>query len=217
MRPAQRLGLPAGLQPFERVLANDVQHPEARLAAFLALLHQALIHQPAQPVQQIQLERRRPLGRDADRLGRLQRAAADEDRQTAKEQRSAGVSRSSLQAMVARIVCWRSSRSRAPPVSSWSLAGEPGQQRLGRQQLHAGGRQLDRQRQPVQPRAYLGDGRRVGGRHGEVGPGACARSMKSATAAYCAKRSGGRPPRSGRGSGPRGTRARRAGAAVRGW
>jgi hypothetical protein len=47
---------------------------------------------------------------------------------------------------------------------------EARQQRRRRQDGDAGGGQLDRQRQPVQPPAEGGDGRRVVRGEGEVGP-----------------------------------------------
>ena len=55
--------------------------------------------------------------------------------------------------MASRIVRRRSGRSRAPPVSSGKASFQPRQQRRRRQDGNAGGRQLDRQRQPVQPGA----------------------------------------------------------------
>jgi hypothetical protein len=51
------------------------------------------------------------------------------------------------------------------------LRREPGQQGFGRQHAHARRRQLNGQRQPIQPRADGRDGRRVGRGHREVGPG----------------------------------------------
>ncbi|HEX5506478.1 MAG TPA: hypothetical protein VFW96_27925, partial [Thermomicrobiales bacterium] len=47
-------------------------------------------------------------------------------------------------------------------------ARQPGEQRRRRQQRHARGGELERQRQAVQPGADRGDGARVGGRGGEV-------------------------------------------------
>ena len=45
---------------------------------------------------------------------------------------------------------------------------EPREQRLRREQLRARSRELDRERQAVEPDANLGDRRRIGVGHGEV-------------------------------------------------
>ena len=59
--------------------------------------------------------------------------------------------------MVARSVCWRSGRSRAPRGEQLQPALEPALERLRREQLHACGGELDGQRQPVEPPADLLD------------------------------------------------------------
>ena len=72
----------------------------------------------------------------AHRLGRLQRAAADEHGQAREQPLLAGVQQvgSSSRSWL-RSVCWRAGRSRAPPVSSGRRCCQPRQQRLGREQL----------------------------------------------------------------------------------
>ena len=102
--------------------------------------------------------------RVADGLGRLERAAAGEDRE-AREQLLArrSSSRSWLQAIVARSVRCRSGASRAPPVSSGSRCSSRSSSVAGGSTLHARRGQLDRQRQAVEPRADRrdeSDGRR---------------------------------------------------------
>ena len=74
-----------------------------------------------------------------------------------------------LQAIVPRSVRWRAARSCAPPVSRREPLVEPAQQRGRRERANARRRQLDRQRQPVEPDADLRHGRRVLVGDGEVG------------------------------------------------
>ena len=96
-----------------------------------------------------------------DGLGRLQGAAAGEDRQPAEEDAArSGVSRSWLQAIASRKrplaggqVARAAGQQRQPAV-------EPGQQRRRRQEGDAGRRQLDGERQPVEAAADRGHGRR---------------------------------------------------------
>ena len=59
--------------------------------------------------------------------------------------------------------------SRGPPVRRSRRLLEPGEQRLGREQLGARGGKLDREREAVEADADLGDRRRVRVRDGEVG------------------------------------------------
>ena len=130
---------------------------------------------------------RAPPGR-AHRLGRLQRAAAGEDRQPGEQPLLVGrrAGRSSRR--------WRRAasaggpgRSRAPPVSSASRCSSRARSAGGDSTSRPGGRQLDGQRQPVQPAADLGDRRR--------------RSRRSARSRAApprpARRTAG-PPRTGR-------------------
>ena len=70
---------------------------------------------------------------------------------------SAGVSRSWLQAIVARSVRCRSGAEREPPASRRQPLLEPFEQDRRRERLHARSRQLDRERQAVEPPADLDD------------------------------------------------------------
>ena len=109
--------------------------------------------------------------------------------------RSATESRSSLQATAARIVCWRASRSRAPPVRSlsWlvsranSASGGSSRTRAAANSM-ASGRPSSR----VHTSAIAGALAAVTRKSGRA---ACARARNRATAAYCVSRSsGGRCP-----------------------
>ena len=70
---------------------------------------------------------------------------------------SAGVSRSWLQAIVARSVRCRSGADREPPASRGSRCSSRSSSDRQRERLHASGRQLDRERQAVEAPADLGD------------------------------------------------------------
>ncbi len=91
MCPRQRLSLAASIQLFERILTDHIQHAEAGCAiavtAFIlvAQLHQALIHQRGQPVENVDAERLHTVGRDADPCRRLECAPTSEDGQPPKE------------------------------------------------------------------------------------------------------------------------------------
>ena len=81
-------------------------------------------------------------------------------------------------------------------------AGQPRQQGLGCEDPAARGGQLDRQRQPIQPIADLGDGSGALVGYGEGGLTARARSMNSRTASYWLSRASvGRRVKSGSASG----------------
>ena len=94
--------------------------------------------------------------------------------------------------MAPRSVCWRGGRSAPPPVSSGRRVLQPGQQRRGREQPDPRRRQLDRQRQAVQPGADRGHRRRVLGGQREVRAAPPARAARRAPPpASCAERAGG--------------------------
>ncbi len=73
--------------------------------------------------------------------------------------------------MASRIVRCRSGRSRGTAGQERQARSSRAQQRRRGQVGDPGRRQLDRQRQPVQPAADLGDGGGVLGGQREVGPG----------------------------------------------
>jgi hypothetical protein len=68
MCPRQHLSLAASIQLFERILTDDIQHAEAgcviAVTAFILVtpLHQALIHQRGQPVENVDAERLHTVG-----------------------------------------------------------------------------------------------------------------------------------------------------------
>jgi hypothetical protein len=166
VRPPGRLRLPTRFQPLQPVLSDRLQHPEARLAVALLLAHQALVDQRRQPVEDVSFP-----GRGADGLRGREGAAAGADRQPAEE----GPLLSAQQIVApADGVAQR-------PLPRRQVAGTTGQypqpvsQALqedgGREELDAGGGQLDRERQPVEPPADLGDRRRRLVGDGEVVPG----------------------------------------------
>ena len=75
--------------------------------------------------------------------------------------RSRPSSRSWLQSIIARSVCWRGSTSRLPPVSTRKRSIEPIAQLAWAQNLRPRSRQLDCQRNAVEPPADVGHDRSV--------------------------------------------------------
>ena len=145
MAATELVGVGCLVEPLERELADRLQHRVARLLA----AEQVLVEQRAERVD---------FGA-ADGLGRLERAAAREHRE-AREQL--------LLALVEQVVAPGDRRAKG----SLALGGvartagqqrqpllEPFEQRRRRQHLHARRGQLDRQRQPVEPRADRRDAR----------------------------------------------------------
>ena len=185
---AQRCRLAAGLELFQGILTDRLQHPEAQLAV------------PGSPSRRTRLLATSdsrpsrlstsPSSRSAHGVGGFQRPAADEDGEAAEEA-ALGL----VQQVVApgdrvaqRLLTGRQVACAAGQEGKSSL--QPADDRLGREQADPGGRQLDRQRQAVQPDADLGDrgGVLVGER--EVRPDASrARSRNSATAGVLGDRS----------------------------
>ena len=154
---AYRLRVGAGGELLQRELADRLEHDGARPGAVLLLADQALVDQRLQSLQHVDAQ----LVAAADRLDVLQLGAPREHRE-AREQ--------APPRLVEQIVA---PRDRAPqrllPVGEIARARlqqaeaalQPRQDRRGRQQLDARRGQLDRQRQPVQAGADLGDRRGV--------------------------------------------------------
>ena len=123
---------------------------------------------------------REPVGEvvGADRLGRLQRPAAGEDRQApeAAPARPGSGGRGSSRSPT-RSVCWRGRASRPPPVSRRKRSSSRAASCSGGRTLHAGGGQLEGQGQAVQPAADLRHRHRVLRRSGRspAAPGGPAR------------------------------------------
>ena len=119
--------------------------------------------------------------------------------------------------MASRSVCCRAGRSRAPPVELQQPSAQAVQQRRRRQHLHPGRRQLDRQRQPVQPRQTSATAAAFCVGEGEVGAnGLRALGRRGQPRRRGSRRPGWRPCSAERAAAP-GARARPEGAAAPGW
>ena len=169
-RPRRR---PLG-QPLERVLADRLQHPEARLAARHRLRpEQAVVEQRLDAGEHVELEVA------GNRLRGVEREAADEDGQ-AREER--------LLRRAQEVVAPGDGGAQRPVPLGPAVAGLGLQQRqplaqaledrLRREQLGARGRELDRKREPVETQAELGDRAGVGSESRSRAGVAC-RSTKS--------------------------------------
>ena len=171
------LELAGRLELLERVLADRLEHPEARLAVGVF----------AQPQQQALLDQRvevfEHVGRAvgvADRGRGLEPQAADEHAQ-APEQRLLPLEQQVVapgdrvaQRPLALVGVLRAAGQQGQPLV------EPAQERLRRERPHARRRQLDRERQAVEPPADRGD--RIGVLVGqlEVRPRRCGRARRRA-------------------------------------
>src|SRR5262245_56742993 len=85
MCPSQRLGLTARFELFERKLPDDMEHPKSRLAVFFTLVHQALVHQPPESIQQVHGKWFGSIRCDTHRLRRIKRTATYKHRQPAEQ------------------------------------------------------------------------------------------------------------------------------------
>jgi hypothetical protein len=159
-----RTVLAGGPQPLQGVLADRLQHREARLAGLHRPPEQACLHQGGNAGHEV--GDGWALG---DRLGCLQGEPAVEDSQ-APQQRPVG--------RVEQLVAPGDGVPEGPlPDGVVDRASdehgdggaEPAGQLLQREQPQAGGGQLDGQGQAVQPRHHLGDQRRVVGAQDNVG------------------------------------------------
>ena len=133
-------------------IVSSIPNAAAPPPVRVRLPQQALVDQRGDAVEDVDAQVAAPHRRDG--LGGLQRAAADEDGQPPEQgllvRRAAG--RGSRRWRRASSAAAPAGRAR-PPVSSGSRSLQPGQQRRRRQHLDPRRRQLDRQRQPVQPGA----------------------------------------------------------------
>ena len=155
------VGFAARLEAFERVGADRLEHREARLAVGLFLL-----------AEHVAVDQRREARQEvvaaADGLGGVERAAAVEDGEAREERLLVGAEQ------VVAPVDRRAERLLARGQVAWAAGEEveallePGEQRLRREQLRAGGGELDREREAVEADADLGDRGRVRVRDGEV-------------------------------------------------
>ena len=160
------IALVALREAFERELADRDEHAESRLAVDLRLPHQAVLDESAEHVENV--AGAELLGRAADLLDLREHPAAREDRQPREELALCGVQqipapgdRAAKGALSLRQI----TSGRGEHVEALA---ELRQHRLRREHLDARRRELDRERQPVEPVTDLGDGARVLGRHAEV-------------------------------------------------
>ncbi|CAA9568219.1 MAG: hypothetical protein AVDCRST_MAG19-2496 [uncultured Thermomicrobiales bacterium] len=166
MASAHRVLLAARRQPLGGVLSDRLRQPVARPAVRPRLVpDQALGHQRGDAAQDVEGG---PVLGATDGFGRLKRAAAGEHRQPA-EQRPLVLGKEVVapgDGCRHRPLAW--GRVARPAGQQGQAALQAGQQRCRRQVGHAGRRQLDRQRQPFEPPANLGDGWGVGRRQRKV-------------------------------------------------
>ena len=143
--------LAGAVEPLARVLADRLQHPKP--VALAVHLHERLVDERLQLVE--------------DRLARVRADGLDVREACTRRRRRpcAGTgaaprpsSSEWLQSIVARSVCCRSGRSRAPEVSTLERVVEPLEQRLRREEPQPGGGELERERQAVQAPADRRDG-----------------------------------------------------------
>ena len=158
-RRPDEVGLAARLELLRGELADRVEQPEPRLAVGRLLdLDQALVDERHEAVDDVAAELR---GRAADGLGRLEVAAAGEDGQAVEEPPPAVVEQvvapgdRAAQRLLARRQVARAGRQQV------ELVLEPGEDRVGRQELDPGGGQLDGERHAVEAGADRGDRRGV--------------------------------------------------------
>ena len=146
------VGLPVGTQPLECVLADRVEHREARLAVNAAARDdQALVAQRRQEAESgLVVTEHSSRGSERDPAGEdrelLQRRLLDR-----LEQRVAPVDRRNERLLPSRHVSRAAGEEREPLLQTARDLGQ-------REQPDAGGRELDRERQAVQPpadRAHL--------------------------------------------------------------
>ena len=117
MAPADRWLLAGKRATAPGILPDRLQHREARLAVRAVLLpQQALVDQRRDAVEDVQAE---VAIRVADRLGRLERAASDEDREATEE---------ALLLIVEQVVA-PGDRVAERPLTLGQVAGAAGQQR----------------------------------------------------------------------------------------
>ena len=162
------LGLLAALgEVLGGELVDRVELAEAADAFDLLGLDEALVGQRHDPVEHVAADL---VGRPADRLGRLDVEAAGERGQPPQEPPLAlaqQVVAPGDRAAQRLLALGQVARSRGQHAE---LLLEAAQDRVGRQELRPGRRQLDRERHPVEPGADRGDGRGVVVRDLEVGP-----------------------------------------------
>ena len=156
---------PLVLEPLQRVLAQRLEHREARSSAGAAARTRLLSTSEPSSVEARVADRPRP-PRACSRP-RRRRAGANSACSSAS-------SRSWLQSIAAaqRLLALRAGRA-APPVEERQPLLQPGEQRLRREHLRPRGRELDRQRQAVERDADLGDGAAFALVSAKSGDGAC--------------------------------------------
>ena len=167
------LELAALREPLERVLADRLEHPEPRLAlGALGLADEPVVDERGDAVQHLaELEPERAAG---DGLGGLERAP---------RRRRRGARRAPCPCRRAGCSSTRSRRGASPArrrrQEREALLLEPREDLLRRHQLDAGSRHLDRERDALEPRADLRDGRAGCPVSSKLGFASCARSRRA--------------------------------------
>ena len=152
--------LVAGRQLLQAELADRLQHAEARLASRAgALCRTRLLSTSEAMPSRTSMPRIRPSPATASAASSVQ--PADEDGQAPEERLLGGVEQVVAPGdRVAQGPLPRRASRRLPPVSSGKPRSRRASSASGGSSLDAGGGQLDGQRQPVEPPADVGDGRR---------------------------------------------------------
>ncbi len=154
----QRL-LAAGLQLFQSVLANGLQHHESGFTPRrLDLLHQALVHHRRHAVEQVQAQIAFGI---AHRFHAFQRASAHEHRQSSEELLLGGIQQivAPIDGSAKGLLPQRQvSGSARQQVQSARQACPHGRRRKN---LDPGGGQFDGERQTIEPDTDVGDVGRV--------------------------------------------------------
>ena len=158
MTPVDLVRVTAAREHLGGVLADRLEHREARFLALLVEADEALVHELAQPVDDLAADL---AGRAADGLGHVQLEPAAEHRQPIEQ-----VARAVVEQVVApgdraaeRLLSLR--QVPRPARQRGEVVVEARVDLVRRQQLDPGRRELDRQRHPVEARGDPGDRRRV--------------------------------------------------------
>ena len=194
---------PLAVQPLQRVLADRLQHAEARFAVPVGAERlgrsEAVVDQRREEIEQSGSQSRRagrPTRRLPTDLGR--RRAVKPPTKTASRRNSAcSLGRAGRGSRRSRRAASAAGLARRAARRSAAAAAAPAAQQLGRrQQLDPRRGQLDRQRQPVQPAADRGHRRRRSSAvRAKSGRTSAARSTNSRTAATPASPATGEPGR----------------------
>ena len=205
--------LRAAAQAARRVLADRLQHREARLAVVVRWRSRLSSTSDAEARERIEVAVR------ADRLGRLQRAAARRRPRAARTALSLGLGAGVVAPVDRRraaSAAARAGRARRRSGASSDCSRRRASRSGGSSLIRAAASSIASGR-PSSRAADLGDAARVLVREREAGSTARARADEEPTASFAPARSTVVAGRSAAGAAAPGTRARRTAAAARGW